>query len=233
MTVQQIVRLTGGLTAAAAVGGALALAVTSGRVLAAERRQVSGTAIPPSGGDILLVLGAQALPDRPSKELQARLDHAVRRWQEGAAPVIGVSGGIDGEVDEAGVMADYLVSCGVPPDAVRRVVPGENTRATMRSMAAADPAASIVAVSSPYHAHRIVAEGRRLGLRIWADCPASTPESRNSEIRRTRLAGEIIGSILYASPEGLMFVARRVSTPARQRLPRLAARAGRMVRGRA
>lgn len=213
------------LAGAALISGIVTVGVTARRVLTAERRQRKGTAGSASG-DALLVLGARALPDRPSRELQARLDHAVARWQAGAAPVICVSGGLDGPVDEAHVMADYVVGCGVPSSAVRRVVPGENTRASMRAMAAAAPHATVVAVSSPYHAHRIVAEGRRCGLTVLADCPASTPENENPEIRRTRLVGEIVGCILYASPERTIVVARLIAVPARRTLPRLAARVG-------
>lgn len=224
-----MIAIGGATVGAGFVGGALIVAVAAGRVLTAERRQRTSMAAP-TNGDVLLVLGAEALPDGPSDELQARLDHAVERWRAGAAPVIGVSGGMDGEVDETRVMAGYVVSCGVPPTAVQPIVPGDNSRATMRAMAAADPQASVLAVSSPYHAHRLVAEGRRCGLQVVADCPATTPETANPEIRRTRLFGEVVGSILYAAPDWAIVLARRVAVPARRTLPTLAAQIGRRVR---
>jgi len=211
-------------TVAAFVGGALLTAaaiigLTAARVHTADRRQRDGSA-PRPDADFLLVLGAQALPEGPSNELRARLDHAVARWHAGAAPVLGVTGGMDGDLDETQVMADYVVSRGVPRQAVRRIVPGENTRASMRSMAKAAPDETVLAVSSPYHAHRLVVEGRRRGLNVIADCPASTPESDNTDIRRARLFSETFGSVLYASPESVVSAARRVSVPIRRDLPR-------------
>lgn len=228
--------LSGGAVAAALAAAAGVAAVAARRVLVAERAQRSGTR-PVASGDMLLVLGAHAFPDRPSRELQARLDHGARRWREGAAPTIGVSGGIDGTVDEAQVMAAYLRDAQhVPPDAVVRVVPGDNTRSTLRAMARAAAERSlgntVIAVSSPYHARRLVAEGRRCGLRVVADCPSSTPESDNPEIRRTRLFGEVVGSILYAAPERAIEVARYASVPVRRHLPRIAATVGDRVRRR-
>ena len=211
------------------VAGAMALGVTAARVLAAEREQRDSTAPRPEG-DYLLVLGAQVFPHGPSKELQARLDHAVARWHAGAAPLLGVTGGVDGDLDETQVMADYVVSQGVPREAVRLISPGENTRASMRSMAKAAPGARVLAVSSPYHSHRMAAEGRRCGLLVIADCPESTPESDNPDIRRTRLFGETVGSFLYASPESVVSVARRVSVPIRRQLPRRVAAVSQKVR---
>lgn len=222
-----VAALAGGalLTAAAIVG------LTTARVHGAERRQREGSA-PRPDADYLLVLGAQVLPDGPSNELRARLDHAIARWHAGAAPVVGVTGGMDGDLDETQVMADYVVMRGVPREAVRHIVPGENTRASMRSMAKAAPDATVLAVSSPYHAHRVVVEGRRRGLDVIADCPASTPESDNADIRRTRLFGETVGSVLYASPESVVSAARRVSVPMRRELPRRVASLGQKVRRR-
>lgn len=231
MTARELPRAVAAATVIASAAATAIAAVAAMRVLSAEWQQRDGTAPRPQG-DYLLVLGAQVLPDGPSNELRARLDHALARWRDGAAPVVCVTGGIDGALDETQIMGDYLVSRGLPPQAVLRIVPGENTRASMRSMAKAAPGATVLAVSSPYHAHRVVAEGRRCGLAVIADCPASTPESDNPDVRRTRLFGETVGSVLYASPESVVSLARRVSVPIRRGLPHTAASLGQKLRNR-
>ena len=206
--------------------GALTIGVlTAHRVLEAERYQRQRTDPESSPqGDILLVLGARVLPEGPSLELRARLNHAVQRWQAGAADRIGVTGGIDGELDETEIMANYVISRGVPANAVRRIEPGENTRASMRATAAAEPGSTVLAVSSPYHAHRMVAEGRRCGLNVIADCPSDTPDTSNPDIRRIRLLSEWVGCLMYAAPPPLLVASRRVAVPARRWLTRAAAR---------
>ena len=216
------------ISAAAAVAS-VTVGVTAARVLRADRRQRLEQA-PQQSGDYLLVLGAQAMAEGPSNELRARLDHAVTRWRAGAAPVICVTGGIDGEVDEAEVMARYLLMQGLPADAVQRVVPGGTTRESMLSMATAAPGATVLAVSSPYHAHRLEAEGRRRGLHVIADCPARTPETDNPEIYSSRLMGEVAANLLYAAPPATIPVARRVVVPVRRGVVWAVSSTGRALR---
>lgn len=149
--------------------------------------------------DLILVFGAEALPDRPSAELRARLDHALGLWRMGAAPVIAVSGGATPDVDEVAVMRRWLTDHGVPASAVREVVPGDTTRATVKAAAAAG-AATIIAVSSPFHARRIRGEARRHGLRLATDCPAHTPEADSRAARAVRGATEWLACAWYALP---------------------------------
>lgn len=164
---------------------------------------------PTPAGDAVLVFGAQALPTGPSDELRARLDHAVALWQRGGAPVIAVSGGIDGHVCETTVMCAWLMDNGVPADAIVRIEPGATTRETIRSARRAGDLAYI-AVSSPYHARRIRAEARRAGVRMATDCPASTPEWACPRVRRVRVATELMASAWYALPPS---VADRLHAP--------------------
>ena len=214
---------------AAVVAAGLVTTVTTIRVMQADERQRRGLARGQQG-DYLLVLGAKAYPDGPSNELRARLDHAVQRWYEGAAPIIGVSGGISGTVDESEVMAAYVQSQGVEAGAIQRIVPGSSTRESMESMAVAAPGATVLAVSSPYHAHRMEAEGRRHGLAVIADCPPTTPESRVPEIHASRLTSEVLASLLYAAPPSTVGAARTVAAPVRRKFVRTVARAGESLR---
>lgn len=217
------------ITATMALGAAAITGLTAVRVTRAEARQRRGEQVS-THADILLVLGAQVTTQGPSKELRARLDHAIRRWYEGAAPLVGVTGGISGELDEAEGMANYVTAHGVPPGNVEQIVPGENSRASMRALAAAYPGVTVLAVSSPYHAHRLIAEGRRHGLTVIADCPARTPETSNPTIRRTRLMGETLGCMVYASPDWVLTATRRVVVPLRHQLTESIASASRHLR---
>lgn len=73
-----------------------------------------------SQSDVIVVLGNKVNPDgQVSHRLQARLDCAIRIYQQGLAKRIIVSGGKGKEgFEEADVMADYLGSNGVPIEAV-------------------------------------------------------------------------------------------------------------------
>src|SRR5690349_4599910 len=86
----------------------------------------------PQRADAIVVLGARALPDRPSRELQARLDHAAALWRSGVAPRIVCSGGWAGDICEPVVMARALVGAGVPGSAVEIDDRGTCTRETVR-----------------------------------------------------------------------------------------------------
>ncbi len=70
--------------------------------------------------DIALVLGNKVNPDgSPSQRLKARLDTAAKYYKNGNYPKVIVSGGtgIEG-IPEGTVMKKYLVSQGIPPEAI-------------------------------------------------------------------------------------------------------------------
>lgn len=86
--------------------------------------------------DIGVVLGTTVYEDRTlSPYLRARLDAAVRNYQEGYFPLIVASGGlgIEGH-DEATVMAEYMVAKGIPKDKVIIDSMGNNTGATAQNL---------------------------------------------------------------------------------------------------
>ncbi|MDR2219945.1 MAG: YdcF family protein [Methylobacillus sp.] len=82
--------------------------------------------------DIGVVLGSQVLVrGHPSPRLQARLDKAVELYQQGVLPRILVSGGIERNgISEAQVMANYLISQGIPREAILLDEHGNTTQAT-------------------------------------------------------------------------------------------------------
>jgi vancomycin permeability regulator SanA len=110
--------------------------------------------------DAVVVFGAQVLPDgTPSLALKDRLDTAIDLYDQGLAPTLIMSGGIDVEgVSEAVAMKDYAVSRGVPEQAVQVDEYGNTTQATVRNtieMAREQGFEQLGVTSSFYHMARI------------------------------------------------------------------------------
>jgi vancomycin permeability regulator SanA len=193
--------------------------LTARRVRQAEREQISGRAGTGVPADGIVVLGATVTPAGPCAELRVRLEHGMKLWQQGVAPVLIVSGGWDGELDEVAAMRDYLVDRGVPTAAVLEARPGDNTRLTLRSVKELGDR-RYVAVSTPYHAYRIGAESRRQEIDVRVDCPRMTPETRQPRVRRARVHAEVAGVILYALPESVAARLRSAVGGLRHSVPR-------------
>lgn len=185
----------------AALPAAAVIAWVHQRVGAAERRAVAANA-GAAPAEALVVLGAEAQPDRPSRLLQRRLDHAIELWRAGAAPLIAVSGGWDGRVDEVAVMRDYLRANGVPASAIRDLRPGNSTRDSLLAVRAAG-FRQVVVVSCGFHAHRIEAEARRQRLEARVLAPAPLAGSEAARIENGWRRTEAFASIWYALPQGL------------------------------
>src|ERR1700675_1582283 len=79
--------------------------------------------------DIILVLGAAEYRGKPSPVLRARLDHALALYKKGLAPRILTTGGAGGDpvYTEGTVGRSYLVSQGVPSEAIMVEPEGEST----------------------------------------------------------------------------------------------------------
>lgn len=89
----------------------------------------------PQQGDVIIVLGARLFGDQPSSMLRLRLEKAVELYQAGYAPAIIVSGGQgpDEAVSEAAAMRAYLVSRGVPPEAITMEDQSVSTRENLQN----------------------------------------------------------------------------------------------------
>src|SRR5437867_2060363 len=70
--------------------------------------------------DVILVLGAAEYRGRPSPVLRARLDHALDLYTRRLSPRIMTTGGSGGDpvFTEGGVGRAYLISRGVPSEAI-------------------------------------------------------------------------------------------------------------------
>jgi uncharacterized SAM-binding protein YcdF (DUF218 family) len=139
--------------------------------------------------DAIVVLGAAQYDGRPSKVLAARLDHALELYEDGAAPVIVVTGGrAEGDrFTEATAGATYLHERGVPDDAILRET---NGRSSWESLSASARflkergMTRVVLVSDPYHAARITAIAGEVGLQGVSSPTRSSPIKGAAAFRR-------------------------------------------------
>ena len=149
--------------------------------------------------DAIVVLGAAQYDGRPSPVLEARLDTALRLYEEGLAPVI-VTTGSNQEGDrftEGFTGFTYLRDQGVPESDLRIVVDGTNTfeelSATANVMRDEGLGDQVLLVSDPYHALRAVEIAREVGLDAWFS-PTDLDSSFRQLVRET--AGVSLGRLV-------------------------------------
>ncbi|MBV9504099.1 MAG: YdcF family protein [Acidobacteriia bacterium] len=122
--------------------------------------------------DVILVLGAAEYRGRPSPVLRARLDHALELYWRHIAPRIMTTGGAGGDpvFTEGGVGRAYLISHGVPSEAIIVETEGEST---IHTLALASEILlrmdlhSVVAVSDGYHIYRVKQILGAKGLEVY------------------------------------------------------------------
>jgi len=122
--------------------------------------------------DVILVLGAAEYRGRPSPVLRARLDHALDLYNEHLAPLILTTGGAGGDpvYTEGGVGRSYLMSRGVPSEAI--IVESE-AESTVESTSMAGEIMhrmglrSVIVVSDGYHIYRVKRMLQARGLSVY------------------------------------------------------------------
>ena len=122
--------------------------------------------------DVILVLGAAEYRGHPSPVLRARLDHALDLYRQKLAPRIFTTGGAGGDpvYTEGGVGRSYLVSRGVPSEAVIMENEGDST---LESTAMASEVMhrmglhSAIVVSDGYHIFRVKKMLQDSGLQVY------------------------------------------------------------------
>ena len=146
--------------------------------------------------DAIVVLGAAQYNGQPSPALRIRLDHAVTLYEEGLAPIVWVTGGRQpgDEFSEASASSRYLIRQGIPDTAVQLEVQGDNT---YESLAAAarylreDGNHNVLLVSDPWHAYRIAATAREVGLNPHVSPAGRATMSENAVRRLSRETGAV------------------------------------------
>lgn len=138
--------------------------------------------------DAIVVLGAAQYDGEPSPALRQRLDHAVELYNGGVAGVIWVTGGRrpGDRFSEASASLRYLIRRGVPDTDVQLETNGESSyeslAAAARYLRERDQRA-VLLVSDPWHAYRIAAIARQVGLQPRVS-PASTAALSGNGARR-------------------------------------------------
>lgn len=152
-----------------------------------------------SHGDVIVVPGNTVASDgTPSPRLQARLDVALKLFQEHRAPLIFVSGGTGKEgFDEAVAMFNYLAKNGVPSNAIIRDGAGIDTAATARNAAEfmrANKLKSAIVATQYFHVARTKLALEHNGVEV-----AGTAHARYFETRDLySIPREVVGYIVYA-----------------------------------
>jgi uncharacterized SAM-binding protein YcdF (DUF218 family) len=145
--------------------------------------------------DAIVVLGAAQYNGRPSPVLRARLDHALRLYNEGYATRIVVTGGVGrgDTTSEATVGRNYLLARDVVPGDVVVQPQGRSTQASMTAVAdwlAAEGLHRVILVSDPFHMFRLRLEARRTNLEAYTSPTESSPISDNPVLELRYLAAE-------------------------------------------
>jgi len=130
--------------------------------------------------DVVVVLGAAQYDGKPSKILEARLNHAKSLFEGGVAGHIVTGGGrrVGDNYTEADAGARWLTAHGVPADRVIEVDQGSDTLGTLRAVADAVKARgwhSAVLVSDPWHSLRARIMADDAGLDAWTSPTHSGP----------------------------------------------------------
>jgi len=120
--------------------------------------------------DVIVVLGAAQFNGRPSSALQARLVEAQRIYALGLAPqIITVGAGAPGDrTTEAASSKAWLLSHGVPRDAVTAIAKGRDTLVSTQSYIAEMKRRglhTVIIVTDPYHCLRAMTMANDLGAK--------------------------------------------------------------------
>lgn len=154
----------------------------------------------PSGA--IVVLGAAQYDGRPSPVYRARLDHAIRLWQEGWAPILVVTGGRQpgDRTTEAAVGRAYAIARGVDPDRILFEDEGRTTLESLRAVARllrAEGIRDAIFVSDPTHMLRVLRIARDEGLVAWGSPTPTSPIERDPERRLRATLHELAALGLY------------------------------------
>lgn len=160
-----------------------------------------------SDADVVVVLGAAQYNGEPSDFLAARLDHGARLWRAGVAPVIATVGGaLPGDAySESEAGRRYLLSYGIPADAVVAVGEGSDTLSSVRAVAERGKAlgwSSAVLVSDPGHSLRARTMARDTGLDVQVSPTRSGPVVQTRLIQARYIARETAALVYYKLTHG-------------------------------
>ena len=152
--------------------------------------------------DAIVVLGSAQYDGVPSSIFEARLEHAIRLFEAGVAPVVVTVGGkADGDrLSEAEAGAAYLAQAGVPSDALLPVPEGADTLGSMRSVARVLGErgwSTAVLVTDPWHAMRTERMAEDAGLEADTSPTRQGPAVYNRTTQVRYILRETAAYLLY------------------------------------
>ncbi|MGY1746456.1 YdcF family protein [Blastococcus sp. SYSU D00695] len=153
--------------------------------------------------DAIVVLGSAQYNGTPSSIFEARLEHALRLYEDGVAPLIVTVGGkADGDVTtEAEAGREYLAEeGGVPRDALLAVPEGVDTLESMRAVARVfdeQGMHSAVLVTDPWHAMRAERMAEDAGIEAESSPTRQGPAVQTRTTQFSYILRETAAYLLY------------------------------------
>ena len=129
---------------------------------------VSGSSVPDSGADYVIVLGAQVRGDKPSHNLVTRLRKACQYLEENKDTKVIVSGGKGpGEnISEAEAMKAYLINKGIEEERIIMEDKSANTDENIKfsKELISDKDSKVVIVTNNFHVYRSIKIAKKQGI---------------------------------------------------------------------
>jgi uncharacterized SAM-binding protein YcdF (DUF218 family) len=152
----------------------------------------------PRPSQAIVVMGAAQYDGRPSPVLRSRLDHAIELYKQELAPLIIVTGGRqEGDrMTEASASARYLIRNGIPDASIRREVQGTDpyeSLAAAHRFLAREGVSEVILVTDAYHAARVAATAREVGLSPRISPVGDAPMGRLIRETAALSAGRLVG----------------------------------------
>jgi uncharacterized SAM-binding protein YcdF (DUF218 family) len=152
--------------------------------------------------DAIVVLGAAQYNGVPSAVFAARLDHAVRLYQQGIAKTFVVTGGkLPGDnFTEAQTARSYALQHGVPSSAIVGEDTGRDTLESLENVGAllrARGLTSVVFVSDRTHMLRVLRMATDQGLTAWGSPTPDSPMDLDPVRQAQAIGHEVAGLIAY------------------------------------
>jgi uncharacterized SAM-binding protein YcdF (DUF218 family) len=153
--------------------------------------------------DAIVVLGSAQYNGVPSSIFEARLEHALKLYEEGVAPVIVTVGGkaTGDQFTEAEAGAEYLAdSGGVPRDALVAVEEGVDTLESMRAVGRVFDErgwSSAVLVTDPWHAMRAERMAEDSGIQATSSPTRQGPAVQTRTTQFRYILRETAAYLLY------------------------------------
>lgn len=151
--------------------------------------------------DAAIVLGAGVFRGRPSPILRARIDHAIKLYEDGTVEKLIFTGGIgrNDTVSEANASRQYALAQGVPAADILLEDKSTSTVENLRFAAEIGAAAGLenyLIVSTPYHMRRATWIAHDIDINA-ASSPTRTIRWISDATRRRALIQETLSLSLY------------------------------------